>query len=67
MNGSHRIPARLFLVAAAAVLTLSMPVVAQIPGTARVPALSSPQQTAETRQPDDGTAARDQGDSSSRT
>jgi hypothetical protein len=33
MNGSHRISARLFLVAASAVLTLSMPVVAQIPGT----------------------------------
>jgi len=46
MNGSHRIPARLFLVAATAVLTLSMPVVAQIPGTpGSAPAA---QQTAET-------------------
>lgn len=46
MNGSHRIPARLFLVAASAVLTLSMPVVAQIPGTpGSAPAA---QQTAET-------------------
>jgi hypothetical protein len=46
MNGSHRISARLFLVAASAVLTLSMPVVAQIPG----PPGSAPasQQTAET-------------------
>ena len=46
MNGSHRIPARLFLVAASAALTLSMPVVAQIPGTPG-PAPAS-QQTAET-------------------
>lgn len=33
MNGTHRIRARLLLVAAAAVLTLSMPVIAQVPGT----------------------------------
>lgn len=33
MNGNHRIRARLFLVAAAAALTLSMPVIAQVPST----------------------------------
>ena len=33
MNGNHRIRARLFLIAAAAVLTLSMPVIAQVPST----------------------------------
>ena len=33
MNGNHRIRARLFLLAAAAVLTLSMPVIAQVPST----------------------------------
>jgi hypothetical protein len=31
MNGNHRIRARLFVVAAAAALTLSMPVIAQVP------------------------------------
>ena len=46
MNGNHRISARLFLVAATAVLTLSMPVVAQIPGTPGSAPAS--QQTAET-------------------
>src|SRR5262245_30503042 len=33
MNGNHRIRARLCLVAAAAALTLSMPVIAQVPST----------------------------------
>jgi hypothetical protein len=33
MNGNHRIRARLLLIAAAAVLTLSMPVIAQVPST----------------------------------
>ena len=33
MNGHHRIRARLLLIAAAAALTLSMPVIAQVPGT----------------------------------
>jgi hypothetical protein len=33
MNGNHRIQARLFVIAAAAVLTLSMPVIAQVPST----------------------------------
>ena len=46
MSGSHRIAARLFLVAASAVLTLSMPVVAQIPSTSGSAPAS--QQTAET-------------------
>ncbi len=33
MSGQHRMKARLFVTAAAAMLTLSMPVVAQIPST----------------------------------
>ena len=33
MDGNHRIRARLFVVAAAAALTLSMPVIAQVPST----------------------------------
>jgi uncharacterized protein DUF1236 len=32
MNGTHRIRARLLVIAAAAALTLSMPVIAQVPG-----------------------------------
>ena len=42
MNANHRIQTRLFFVAAAAVLTLSMPVIAQVPSTS-----PSSQQTAE--------------------
>jgi hypothetical protein len=47
MYGTRRIKAGLFVVAASAVLTLSMPVVAQIPGTSG-PTPSFSQQTAET-------------------
>jgi len=47
MNGTRRIKARLFVVAASAVLTLSLPVVAQIPRrSGSSPSFS--QQTAET-------------------
>ena len=49
MNGNQQIQARLFVIAAAAVLTLSMPVVAQIPSTSgSAPAYAQSQQTAET-------------------
>ncbi len=44
MAGEHRIKARLFVVAAAAMLTLSLPVEAQIPSTSG----AAPSQTAET-------------------
>ena len=46
MSGQHRIKARLFVTAAAAMLTLSMPVDAQIPSTSGSAPAS--QQTAET-------------------
>jgi hypothetical protein len=45
MNANHRIQTRLFFIAAAAVLTLSMPVIAQVPSTS--PSSPSSQQTAE--------------------
>jgi hypothetical protein len=47
MHGTRRIKAGFFVVAASAVLTLSMPVVAQIPSTSG-PTPSFSQQTAET-------------------
>ena len=51
MNGNHQIKASLFVIAATTVLTLSMPVIAQVPGTSTPPSFapsqSQSQQTAE--------------------
>ena len=49
MNGNHPIKTSLFVVAATTVLTLSMPVIAQVPGTSTPPSFApaQSQQTAE--------------------
>ena len=47
MNGTHQLKTSLFVIAATTVLTLSMPVIARVPGTSTPSAVAQSQQTAE--------------------
>ena len=47
MNGTHQFKTSLFVIAATTVLTLSMPVIARVPGTSTPSAVAQSQQTAE--------------------